>query len=112
MDKQTVHKAIAECRQQLNSGNFKAGVFGLQIIEIMLTEAGCKAEAGIHIIQMDGVEMPDPFNSVIKKFKEQIEQMQLHKSETCPRCGNEEFSPGGKFCKICGLPRFMAQKGV
>lgn len=25
---------------------------------------------------------------------------------TCPRCGNDDFSPGGQFCKRCGLRRF------
>ena len=24
----------------------------------------------------------------------------------CPRCKNEEFSKGAKFCRICGLPLF------
>ena len=24
----------------------------------------------------------------------------------CPRCQNEEFSVGAKFCRICGLPLY------
>jgi len=29
-----------------------------------------------------------------------------YKDYKCPRCKNEEFSPGAKLCKICGYPIF------
>ncbi len=113
MNKQLI-AAIADCRRTIEAGFIrlgqsdssliKRGAFGLHIIETLLSEpVETKGECEAYIIQVDGTEMPDPFNSIMKKFKEQIEKMPETKRPPCPRCGNEEISPRANFCKICGL---------
>lgn len=115
--------ALSECRKQIeiglgrNSVNsrrdlIEQGAFGLQIMEIMLSEPKPELQGTeVHVIRIDGIEMPDPFNSIMKKFKEQIERMPDHKTAGCPQCGNEEISQGTKYCKICGLNLAEATPG-
>ena len=106
MNKQALQKAIADCRvliqrglgpngQYMNRHQIERGVTGLRTIETLLSEPpGLPNE--VHVIEVNLNEM------------EQEESK--GKAPICPRCQNEEFSPGAKFCKICGFPMFATQK--
>ena len=102
-------KALTKCRQQIEAGIehkspnpntsmslVKQGAFGLQIMEIMLSDPVSELQGTeVHVIRIDGIEMPDPFNSIMKKPET--------KRTPCPCCDNEEIAPDAKYCKICGF---------
>ncbi|NLW90030.1 MAG: zinc ribbon domain-containing protein [Syntrophomonadaceae bacterium] len=112
MNKQIL-AALNECREKIEHGANKnqwtlvgSGLFGLKILEIMLSEPKpeLNLKPKVHVIQMDGgKEEPD----LIKKVLFAMAGIGI--PPHCPQCGNEEINPGAKFCKICGLPLGKAQ---
>lgn len=39
-------------------------------------------------------------------YNEQIQMDENNRLTVCPRCDNQEFSKGAKYCRICGLPLY------
>lgn len=81
-------------------------ITGINIAKRLLEESGPKEDCEVHIFQMDASEMPEPFKTMIGRLLQEAPRL-----TKCPRCGNEEISPGAKFCKICGMA-LMADKGA
>lgn len=101
MDKKTISRAIGECHEMISEGlsarnnnMISTGAFGLEIIGIMLSEPVEMPD--IHVIKIDVEELNSTKPSELKTRESQ--------PYICPRCKNEEFTPGAKFCKICGMP--------
>lgn len=66
-----------------------------------------KKEQGEKIKEIKGLIRPMPLSPEQFEKIRNIFSGHINKTENnlqCPRCGNEEFSPGAKYCKICGLP--------
>lgn len=66
-------------------------ITGIKIAMRILNEAEPTEETQIHIIEVPG------------------DSKQQRPEQACPRCGNEEFGAGAKYCQICGLPLFVAK---
>jgi hypothetical protein len=116
LNKQALRMAIAECYGLIENNlginmtardkeRIACGAFGLHIIDLLLSDPEPTEECEIHIIQMDAAGLPEPLKAMIREIK----RAENHKPGICPRCGNEEIGPGAKFCKICGLPLFVAK---
>ncbi len=102
MNKQALRMAIAECYGLIENNlginmtardkeRIACGAFGLHIIDLLLSEQEEAGEIQIHVIQVPG------------------DSKQEKPKRACPHCGNEEFGDGAKFCRICGLPLFVAK---
>ena len=102
MNKQALRMAIAECYSLIENNlginmtardkeRIACGAFGLHIIDLLLSDPEPTEEIQIHIVEVQG------------------DSNQQKPKRACPRCGNEEFGPGAKFCRICGLPLFVAK---
>lgn len=107
MNKQELIAAITECRKAIEHGGIKSGAFGLHIIETMLSDSTCH-QPELHVIQMDAADLPEPLEAMLDNL---IKKAVSRKPGSCPRCGNEEFSPGAKFCKICGMAVMGSKEG-
>lgn len=66
-------------------------ITGMKIAMRILNEPEPTEETQIHIIEVPG------------------DSKQQRPEQACPRCGNEEFGAGAKYCQICGLPLFVAK---
>jgi len=64
---------------------------GMKIAMRLLSDPEPTEEIQIHIIEAPG------------------DSKQQRPEQACPRCGNEEFGAGDKYCQICGLPLFVAK---
>ena len=66
-------------------------ITGMKIAMRILNESEKAEEIQIHIVEV------------------QADGNQQKSKRTCPHCGNEEISPGAKWCQICGLPLFVSK---
>lgn len=109
MNKKAIMAAITECHKMINRGDIGRGTFGLYIIEtILASDSQPDPNPGLHVIQMDAADLPEPLEAMLDEL---IKKAVTRKPGSCPRCGNEEFSPGAKFCKICGMAILGSKEG-
>lgn len=111
MNKQALLTAISDCRKKIERRDIhdvQCGAFGLHIIETLMSDAECRSELEIHIV--DATDLPEPLKARIDDLAKKI-AAENQKPYICPRCGNEEFSPGAKFCRICGMAIMESKEG-